>query len=1133
MTRLWWVLLALVLALIVASMVAATGAIATASGSRWLVEKAVAASGASVELSGLDGTLLRGMHMELLRIRAGHTLVEIRSLEIEAAWGASALRRALVLDRLVAASLEVVSQGEKAPSPLSVVLPALPFALDVRSLSIAATRISSVPEEYAPAISGDLSYDGTTYTLKGIELRAAAYSVDGDVAIRTSDDVPVHGALKWRLTEPSLSGSAELHDSLRALGVTLHVDLPAVEARGTVALLGEVRPRFDVVGTMTEWNAERFRVAALNVHVAGTLERFDVHATSAINATDLPQAQVSLDATGTFDALDISRLALSTDRGGAVARGRIARAPELSVDLTADVDNLDPALFAATLSGALSGHVQVSAAGSDLDLTIQSLVGRVNDAPFEANGRVERHADRWSASGVEIRSGPNRATGTLEWEGDRVMGSARLNMPELGTLLPELQGDLTADASISGHRDAPDIQLSASSNSLRFREWRVATSRVEATVKEGASGNARVTIGQVARNDVQLARIDGAVRGSRDALTGSFAWSFGDQRGSVDLSAHKEGERWDVKVDEGALLTLPGERWRLDRDASVTIAGGAFNVSPHCWLPPSHGRVCVEAAAVEPGRIRLAGAIETFDIAGIARRFEDSERLAGSVSGRWDVSSDNAHWRGSAALATNGLRLLDDEADSASGVDLPVLSAFVELQDDRAKLSLRGDNGDARVLNVELGVNGFDRTAALDGRATVSVQDLGFLATFTRRVGETAGALSGDFAIRGAVGAPDVLGTLAIRQGRIALTEPRVELTSIELTMRLSGAEEWAIAGTAQSEKGSVAVLGSLKDPLRDSRTFHARIDATDLPLSIPDASARLAGGVDLDWRAGLASVKGRVEIPRAEITLSELPPGAVAVSEDVVVINRVEVRSGGTRVAVDLEVVLKDHVHFTAFGLDTGLTGTLRLRQSAEGIVQLNGTLTLIDGTFEVYGQKLAIESGRLTYSGPPQDPYVDATASRTIREPTRTVTVGARIQGPARAIETTLYSTPAMSDAETLAYLVLGRPLSSATAQEGSNMMGAAIALGLKGASPVIKEVSSVLGIDELTATGGSSEDLTLVAGKHFSERIFVRYAYQTFTRTSAILFELLLSRRLALEATASDIPAIDVIYKVGEND
>jgi hypothetical protein len=35
------------------------------------------------------------------------------------------------------------------------------------------------------------------------------------------------------------------------------------------------------------------------------------------------------------------------------------------------------------------------------------------------------------------------------------------------------------------------------------------------------------------------------------------------------------------------------------------------------------------------------------------------------------------------------------------------------------------------------------------------------------------------------------------------------------------------------------------------------------------------------------------------------------------------------------------------------------------------------------------------------------------------------------------------------------------------------------------------------------------------------------------SAILFELMLGRRLALEATVSDAPAIDVIYKVGEND
>ncbi len=1049
-----------VLALVVAVVAALAGVVAGSGGSRWVVERAIAASGTSIELSGLDGTLLHGMRAGLLTIHAGGTTVEVKQLEFVPAWRASLLRRTVVIDRLAAASLRIVSQNANAPSPISVVLPSLPFALDVRALHVEATQITDVPVEYAPALFGHVSYDGGVYALNDLELNADAYSVTGDLLITASADVAVNGELTWQLTEPALTGRLRLRDSLRSLGVTLRVNEPVVDARGTVRVLGEMQPRFDLEGEMPQWNSERVGITGLNANLLGTLENFEARATAAINGPELPSAQIALDASGSFDALDVARLSLASDQGGAVARGRIARTPDWSADLIADIDNLDPALFAASLSGAVSGKVQMAIRGNDLDLTVESLVGTLNDAPFDAKGRVVRSDDRWSASGVEVRSGPNHAVLALDWHDDQVSGRARLNMPNLATLLPDLHGDLMGDVAVSGKRDAPDIEVSASSTSLRYREWRADNARVEATVKEGASGDGRISVARASRNDLQLTRVDGVVRGSLEALTGSFGWNLSDQRGSVELSALKEGERWKVTVAEGALLTLPDERWRLDRDVEVSVADATFDVSQHCWLPPSsQGRVCVDAAVAEGDHIRMAGAIDGLDIAGIAHRFEDTQRVAGRLSGRWDVVGDKGRWRGSAQLGTEGLRLLAEQGSAESGVDLPALSASVDLKDDRAEVTLRADNDKVRVFNAELSVNGFDETATLDGRATVSVRDLGFLATFTRRVGETGGSLDGEFVIGGTVAAPDVRGTLAISDGRIALTEPRVELTSIELTMRLSGTQQWTIAGTALSDKGRVTVDGVLRDPLRDSRTFHARVDATDLPLSIPDATARVAGGVDVDWRPGLFSVKGRVEIPRAEIKLSELPPGAVAVSEDVVVINRVEVRPGGTRLEVDLEVVLQDHVHFTAFGLDTGLTGTLRLRQSAEGIVQLNGTLTLIDGVFEVYGQKLAIESGRLTYSGPPQDPYVDATASRTVREPARTVTVGARIQGPARAIETTLVSQPAMSEAETLAYLVLGRPLSSATAQEGSNVMGAAIALGLEGASPVIKEVSSVL--------------------------------------------------------------------------
>ncbi len=875
MRRLYWVPLVFVIVLLVGAIATVAGVMSSSSGSRWLVDEAIAASGASIELSGFDGTLLHGVRAASLKIHAGTTIVEIDGLEVVPAWSASVLRGEVALDRLAAASLRIVSPEASEPSPISFELPKLPFALDIRELKIAASEIRDVPNEYAPAAHGRVAYDAAGYTLSGFQLNAPAYSVSGDVVIETNADVSLHGELTWQLTDPSLRGRLELRDSLRSLGVTLKVDEPGVEARGTVQVLGEVQPRFDLQTTLAEWSSERVRIAGLSVQLAGTLEQFDVHAAAAISVPDLPQAQVVLEAAGSLDALDIARLSLTSERGGTVASGRVTRTPAWSADLHADVDNFDPALLAETLSGAISGRVDLTLEGDDVDVNVTALSGVLNDAPFEAKGQVARRDDRWSARGVEVRSGPNQAVVELDWKGDDVSGRARLNMPSLGILVPELHGDLAGNVTVSGRRDAPNIELSVSSKTLSYGEWSANGARLDVTVKEGASGNARLDAAQVSRGDIRLTRIDGAIRGSLDALTGSFAWDLSDQRGSVDLSARKNGDRWDVKVQGGALLTLPGERWRLDRDVDVNIADSTLGVSPHCWLPTrAKGRVCVDAAVMEGERMRLAGAIEAFDIAGIASRFESAPRIAGRIAGRWDVAADGDRWKGSARLNTEALRLLDEKDLSASGIVLPRLNAAVELKDNRAEVTLHADTDAARVLTADLTVNGFDESAALDGRVVVELKDLGFLATYTRRLGETAGALDGEFAVAGTVAAPDVHGVLNVRNARMVVTEPRVELTAMELTMQLSGTEQWTVSGSAQTDKGRVTLNGSLREPLQDSRTFHGRVEATDLPISIPDATARIAGGVDIDWRNGLTSVRGRVEIPRAEIKLSELPAG-------------------------------------------------------------------------------------------------------------------------------------------------------------------------------------------------------------------------------------------------------------------
>jgi len=1110
-----------------------------AAGTRWLIKTALARSPVVVEAQRIDGSLLRGVRIGSLHILLDDSVIEIESLEVVPAWAASLTTNTLVIERLAASSVGVApnvgSKSHADPRPLTVVVPTLPLAIDIRSLSIDRIDVDGLPDDYAAAIRGRVGYDGAVYKLRGLDLSAPALQIGGDLTLTPGPDVPVTGILQWRLRDPALSGRVELTHSLRELGIDAHMNEPVrSNVRGWVYLLGEMEPRFDVVASVAEWTTEQLHAADLRVTLAGTRHRFDARGSVVVNAPDLPQAQLTAEVSGSLDTLDVAQIVLTTAHGRAVAHGRIERTPALTAALAVDVEGFDPGLLNAMLSGSVSGHVDVEVQSDDLHLTVNSLTGELNRAVFQATGQISRIDGAWSARGVDVRSGPNHIVLALDWDGDRVRGEARLNMPDLATLIPQLNGDLTGMISIDGTREKPRVAVTADARQLRYLDWSATEIHLDASLKEASSGDARLRIMRIGRNDMAVERVEVAARGNLDHVDATVGWSFDNLRGAVDLSADRVDKSWRLAVAEGALMTLPGDLWRLDRPAIGTLVDGGVSVSAHCWLTPNgQGRACVDSAAVHRDRVRLVGAIDQLPVEMFTGTFEDLGAVIGTVSGRWDIASDAQRWRGTAALETEGLALADASVQNDDhALVLPKVTATASFDNDHATVVVQAVNSTSRVLDLNLDVGGFDRAALLSGRATVAVDDLGFVATFSRRLGEIKGGLNGVFEIGGSIAAPSVSGALTMRDARAVLLEPHVEITALDLTMQLKDLQQVDIRGSAQSDTGRIEIDGVLFEPLGDARRFHARLNARDLPIRIPDVDVRVGGEVDVDWHPGLVSVTGRVEVPRATITITELPTGAVAISRDVVVINRVETLRVGTRLKVDLELVLKDNVRFNAFGLSTGLAGDLRLKQSVDGVVQLDGTLSLVNGSFKAFGQVLAIESGRLIYSGPPDNPYVDARAIRTIEEPGRKVTVGAQIQGPARAIETTLFSDPAMSEAETLAYLVIGRPLNAATAQEGSNVMGAAIALGLKGAAPVIDEVRNAFGLEELTATGGGAEDLTVIAGKRFSKRIFVKYSYQTFTRMSAILIELMLTSRLGLEATASEIPAIDLIYQVREN-
>jgi translocation and assembly module TamB len=154
---------------------------------------------------------------------------------------------------------------------------------------------------------------------------------------------------------------------------------------------------------------------------------------------------------------------------------------------------------------------------------------------------------------------------------------------------------------------------------------------------------------------------------------------------------------------------------------------------------------------------------------------------------------------------------------------------------------------------------------------------------------------------------------------------------------------------------------------------------------------------------------------------------------------------------------------------------------------------------------------------------------AIRKIESVNGTVTAGIDLRGPAQNLVASVFSEPTMAESDALSYLVLGRPLEQSTATEGSQLSGAAVALGLRQAARITNQIGQAFGLDQLEVAGSGGSTTALVAGKQVSSRLYVRYAYGVFSQLGSVLLRYRLSRRLTLETSTGETQSMDLLYQV----
>ena len=211
---------------------------------------------------------------------------------------------------------------------------------------------------------------------------------------------------------------------------------------------------------------------------------------------------------------------------------------------------------------------------------------------------------------------------------------------------------------------------------------------------------------------------------------------------------------------------------------------------------------------------------------------------------------------------------------------------------------------------------------------------------------------------------------------------------------------------------------------------------------------------------------------------------------------------------------------------MQTDLSGDLLVLLDDERIPNGQGVLHFNNASYQVLGQTMQIDTGKMLFAGPINNPELDVIVKRDVKD----ITTGIKIVGTLQKPKTTVFSSPVMSDGNALSYLISGRPLSEASGSQNALLAKAALSLGVKNSASITQQIGSSLGLDEFSIAGGESFDSTsLILGKYLSPKLYVSYVQGLFTPVGTVGFDYQLTKSLSIEAESGLDQSIDFIYKI----
>ena len=826
------------------------------------------------------------------------------------------------------------------------------------------------------------------------------------------------------------------------------------------------------------------------------------------------------------------------------------------------------------------------------ELSLDSLTGSLNGYPLSGNGEILINGSAINNVALTLVSDVNslRLEGgitprlDLLWE---LQAPALTQL--LDGLTGEITGSgtltgTTGAPQVSGTLDAAG--LAYQDNEIAFQ---AGVLNAEASYS-GTSNAVKLTYANVSGRFGERDLVQDAGILEFTGSPADHAFSLTTDGPEISLVLEGEGG-WSSPAWEGTLANLdlrsPFGDWRLQNPLALALAQDHADIGSHCWLMRGI-MVCGEAAWTRDGGLGGNLAVDNVDLAwlndnldpqipgtaeiqaALAERPQgivdlmDAYRVAmpgnGLVEGMLDMTVEfdgiGLAWNQTTMTAELvprdvSLGILRPSADDPDAIAIErygIDDIALNVQRNAGRWQLQNSFeiylGESGGLDFQGDFSGDFSLAddnTLGGEFSLVFNDIAWVEALAPNLSQVSGELGASGNISGTLQQPLLNMDARLDNGSLRLPEFGLLMQEVGLEFHSVNSNEITITGSAHSGQGSITLDSLLTMPLLDSRTLEISVrgDMFEL-LNTPETTMAIAPDLALDYREGVLNVSGSIDVPTMHIDYSDRAISAgtdtIDVSRDVVII----AEDGSQRAAESAELLglipvtgevrlgMGDDVSFQGYGLNLRLTGNLELEQSIDRPMLAHGELSIPTGSYELYGQRLTIDNGKLLFLGNPLNPALDI---RAVRQ-TRVAEVGILMNGTARRINAQLFSTPSLPESEVLSLLITGNSFSNGgDAQSGQNMLGAIALLGLEKGQGLTSSVTSKLGIDSVAITNDSDDyrDSAIGLGKYIRPNLFMRYDIGLFDRENVLTLDYILTERLRLEVETGVSQSVDLTYTV----